>query len=108
MHLREMDRDIPKSVVDLNKKEDYDIEVQTTDQLSSLDILIQTCWQQKMDQGSFRYKFQHPQCKQLAGSRGYLAQFNPFRVSGRRMPQAKMNLNFFLGTKNLFNKTGLL
>lgn len=79
------------SRIDLEREADYAIVVEGV-QLSSLDILIQTTWQQKMDAGFFRYQFKHPKCKWIAGAKGYLAQLNPFRVSGRRLPQAMMSV----------------
>lgn len=79
------------SRIELEREADYAI-VAEPGQLSSLDNLIQRSWQQKMDAGFFRYPFQHPQCKVIPGAKGYLAQLNPFRVSGRRLPQAMMSV----------------
>ena len=54
-------------VVDLNCTEDYAIQVQASTSLdknnghlSQLDVLIQTVWQEKMQNGAFRYNLQHP------------------------------------------------
>ena len=54
-------------VVDLNCAEDYAIQVQASTSLdknnghlSQLDVLIQTVWQEKMQNGAFRYNLQHP------------------------------------------------
>ena len=53
----------------------------STDQFSNLDQLIRKTWQTKMheEEGNFRYKMIHPECKKLPGKIGYLAQFNPNR-----------------------------
>jgi len=81
-------------VVDLNRVEDYAIHLTSPskEQCSPLDDLIQTVWKEKMQNGSFRYKLQHPSCKKLPGHWGYLAQFNSFRASSRRPPQAMVSV----------------
>ena len=50
------------NVVDLNRDEDYAIQLVSTnkEELSSMDVLIQNVWQEKMRNGAFRYKLQHP------------------------------------------------
>ena len=50
-------------VVDLNQVEEYTIqltELSSKEQCSPLDQLIQDVWQEKMKNGAFRYKLQHP------------------------------------------------
>ena len=82
----------PATIIDLDNVENYSISIVTKKELSTFDKLIQTSWQEKMDAGYFRYPFSHPECKKLPGRLGYLAQFNSFRVSARRTPQAMMSV----------------
>ncbi len=89
-------------VVDLNDAAKYSI-ITTKSQLSPLDILIRTSWQQKMEQGgAFRYVLRHPDCKKVPGMQGYLAQFNPFRASQRRLPQTMHSAQWEMGSKKWF------
>ena len=66
-------------LLDIDNAEAYSVKSGGKD-LADFDRLIQFSWQQKMDEGAFRYPFQHPQCKKLLGNYNYLAQFNSFRV----------------------------
>ena len=67
-------------LVDIDNVEAYSLKSSGESLGSDFDRLIQFAWQQKMDEGSFRYPFKHPQCKKLSGHYNYLAQFNSFRV----------------------------
>ena len=66
-------------LLDIDNAEAYSVKSGGKD-LADFDRLIQFSWQQKMDEGAFRYPFQHPQCKKLLGNYNYLAQYNSFRV----------------------------
>ena len=74
--------------IDLDKENEFRVSLtclsdlkNSTDQFSNLDQLIRKTWQTKMheEEGNFRYKMIHPECKKLPGKIGYLAQFNPNR-----------------------------
>ena len=70
-------------LLDIDNVEAYSVKSggsRAAEDLADFDRLIQFSWQQKMDEGAFRYPFQHPQCKKLLGNYNYLAQFNSFRV----------------------------
>ena len=70
-------------LLDIDNVEAYSVKSggsRAAEDLADFDRLIQFSWQQKMDEGAFRYPFQHPQCKKLLGNYSYLAQFNSFRV----------------------------
>ena len=76
--------EMDESFVNLDKENDFRVSLSdlnnTVDQFSNLDLLIRKTWQTKMDEeGTFRYKMVHPECKKLPGKVGYLAQFNPNR-----------------------------
>jgi hypothetical protein len=58
-----------------------------------------------MEKGHFRYNFCHPECKKLPGRIGYLAQFNPDRVTARRAPEAMKSVKQPLDLEKFnFNK----
>ena len=71
--------------INLDKENEFRVNLSdlknSTDQFSYLDQLIRKTWQTKMheEEGNFRYKMIHPECKKLPGKIGYLAQFNPNR-----------------------------
>ena len=95
--------------INLNKENDYKVELTSDqEQFSELDNLIRQKWEEKMSQGFFRYQMVHPECKKLSGKIGYLAQFNPNRVSERRPPQAMMSVRQpFDPEKFNFNKVNI-
>ena len=95
--------------INLNKENDYKVELTSDqEQFSELDNLIRQKWEEKMSKGFFRYQMVHPECKKLPGKIGYLAQFNPNRVSERRPPQAMMSVRQpFDSEKFNFNKVNI-
>ena len=95
--------------INLNKENGYKVELTSDqEQFSELDNLIRKKWEEKMSKGFFRYQMVHPECKKLPGKIGYLAQFNPNRVSERRPPQAMMSVRQpFDSEKFNFNKVNI-